>query len=150
MTRALIDGRLDIDRALYDELVAHARSDFPYEVCGLLAIRDGVCERFHPVRNAERSMTYYRMDPESMGPPYLAIDQDDDLDLGVFHSHTHSEAFPSPTDVAEAAYNPHAVFLICSLQDADAPVIRAFDIRDGRISERVFHVDGEEAPTGSR
>ncbi|HEY8339201.1 MAG TPA: M67 family metallopeptidase [Egibacteraceae bacterium] len=150
MTRAEIAGRLDASRALYDELVAYARSDFPYEVCGLLAIRDGHLERFYPVRNAERSMTAYRMDPESMGPPYLAIDQDDELDLGVFHSHPHTEAFPSATDVAEAAYNPHAVFLICSLQDPDNPVIRVFDIRDGRITERVFYVDGEEAPTGSR
>lgn len=149
MTRAAINGRLEMSQEMFDTLVDFARSDFPFEVCGLLAVRDGVAETFHPVRNAVRSMTAYRMDPASMGPPYMRIDQDDELGLGVFHSHTHTEAFPSATDVREAELNPHAVYLIVSLQDDEA-VIRAFDIVDGKITERILTVDGREAPVGSR
>jgi [CysO sulfur-carrier protein]-S-L-cysteine hydrolase len=150
MTAAEARGRLEVPADMYDELVTHAQSDWPYEVCGLLAGRDGVAERFHPIRNAERSMTAYRMDPQAMAPVYAAIDDDDDLELGIFHSHTHTEAFPSATDVADAAWNPHAVFLIVSLQDRDQPVLRAFDIVDGHVTERVLTVKGEPAATGGR
>ena len=45
--------------------------------------------------------------------------------LGFYHSHPHSPAWPSPTDVAEAAY-PDAVHLIVSLDGgvADARLFR--------------------------
>jgi hypothetical protein len=42
------------------------------------------------------------------------------------------------------------VYLIVSLQDSDAPVIRAFDIIDGKITERTVSVDGVQAPAGPR
>ncbi len=69
--------------------------------------------------------------------------------LGIYHSHTHTEAFPSPTDL-ELAFYPEAVYLIVSLQDPDRPVVRAFNIVDGEITERTLFVDGEQAPVGSR
>lgn len=153
MTSAETRGRLDLDRATYDALVAHARSDFPFEVCGLLARdpRDGdrPVVRHWEIPNAARSMTYYSMDPKAM---LLAFNELDDADwelLAIYHSHTHTEAFPSPTDV-ELAFYPEAVYLIVSLQDPEQPVVRGFDIVEGRITERVVHVDGAEAPVGTR
>lgn len=150
MTAAETRGRLELPAGVYAALIAHADSDWPYEVCGLLPVRDGVAERFHPIPNAERSMTAYRMDPGSMAPIYAAIDDDDDLDLGIFHSHTHTEAFPSATDVADAAWNPHAIFVIASLQDRGHPIVRAFDIVGGRITERVLTVNSDGGQSGSR
>lgn len=150
MTAAEVRGRLEVPADVYAEMLAHAESDWPYEVCGLLPVRDGVAERFHPIRNAERSMTAYRMDPVAMAPVYAAIDDDDDVGLGIFHSHTHTEAFPSATDVADAAWNPHAVFLIASLQDRGDPELRAFDIVGQRITERVLTINGERASTDGR
>ena len=149
MTRAEIDGRFELDRATFDELVAHARSDFPYEVCGLLASEDGRIVKHYRIPNAARSMTFYNMDPKAM---LHAMNEMDDREwdlLAIYHSHTHTEAFPSATDV-ELAFYPDAVYAIVSLQDHDAPALRAFNIRDGRITERVVLVDGEEAPTGPR
>lgn len=150
MTRAEIDGRLDLDRATFDALVEHARSDAPFEVCGLLAT-DGA-ERVathYEIPNAARSMTYYNMDPKAMLHAFNDMD-DRDLDLlAIYHSHTHTEAFPSKTDV-ELAFYPDAVYLIVSLQEPDEPVIRAFNIREGKITERVLTVEGEEAPVGAR
>jgi len=141
MTRAEIHGRLDLDRDTWDEIVAHARSDFPFEVCGLLAGRDGQIEQIYRVPNAARSMTYYSMDPQAMLHAFNDMD-DHDLELiAIYHSHTHTEAFPSPTDVELATY-PDAAYLICSLQH-DEPHLRAFDIVDGRITERLVHLDGE-------
>ncbi|MGH8907712.1 MAG: Mov34/MPN/PAD-1 family protein [Egibacteraceae bacterium] len=146
MTRAQIVGRVDLNRATYEALIAHARSDFPYEVCGLLAAADGRGIRHYAIPNAARSITFYSMDPTAL---YHAMREIDDDLLAIYHSHTHTEAFPSQTDVRLAAY-PEAVYLIVSLQDADEPVIRAFDIVDGWITERTVYVDGEEAPVGRR
>jgi proteasome lid subunit RPN8/RPN11 len=149
VTRARIEGRLELDRTLYDDLVEHARSDFPYEVCGLLAGRDGDIVKHYRIPNAARSMTYYSMDPKAMLHAFNEID-DEDWDLAaIYHSHTHTEAFPSATDV-ELAFYPDAVYLIISLQEADAPVIRGFGIRDGVITERELVVDGAPAPVGAR
>ena len=149
MTRARIEGELQLDRATYDALVAHARSDFPYEVCGLLAGSNGAVTKHYEIPNAARSMTYYSMDPKSMLHAMNEIDDEDWDLLAIYHSHTHTEAFPSPTDV-ELAFYPDAVYLIISLQDADEPVIRGFGITDGTISERVLIVDGQTAPVGAR
>ena len=51
----------------------------------------------------------------------------------MFHSHTHTEAYPSPTDVAQAP-DPTWHYVICSLKRAE-PVLRSFRIVDGKISE---------------
>lgn len=149
MTRSDVRGRFDLPRATYAELIAHARSDAPYETCGLLAGEDGVLRRHYPIPNVARSMTYYEMEPHAMLAAMNDMDEHEWDLLGIWHSHTHTEAFPSPTDVQLAAY-AEAVYLIVSLQDPDEPVIRAFDIAEGRISERVLTVDGTEVPTGPR
>ena len=147
VTRAEISGRFDLDQVTYDRLIAHARSDTPYEVCGLLAGENGAFRKLYEIPNAARSMTYYQMDPKAMLAAFNEID-DNDWDLqAIYHSHTHTEAFPSPTD-RELAFYPDAVYLIVSLQAEDAPVIRAFNIVDGQVTERELFVDGVPAPTG--
>jgi proteasome lid subunit RPN8/RPN11 len=53
--------------------------------------------------------------------------------LGVFHSHTHSEAYPSPTDIAQAP-DPSWHYVLVSLRDIPT-VIRSFYIVEGEITE---------------
>jgi proteasome lid subunit RPN8/RPN11 len=149
MTRAAISGRLDLDGATAEAIVAHARSDFPYEVCGLLAGQGGVVVRHYQIPNATRSMTTYSMEGRALLAAMREIDDREWDLLAIYHSHTHTEAFPSRTDV-ELAFYPDAVYLIVSLEDREAPVLRGFDIVDGRITERVVTVDGEEARHGPR
>jgi [CysO sulfur-carrier protein]-S-L-cysteine hydrolase len=124
----------EIDRATWDALVDRARSDFPFEVCGILGIRDdGRIEHF-PIDNADRSMTYYVMDPKQQ---FLAMRriEDEGWGLAIYHSHTHTSAYPSATDVRLAAY-PEATYLIVTLEDRDQPDIRGFTIVDEEILER--------------
>jgi len=149
VTRAEISGMFELDRETYEAIVEHARSDTPFEVCGLLAGSAGETVRRYPISNAARSMTFYSMEPKAM---LHAMNDMEDAGLellAIYHSHTHTEAFPSPTDV-ELAFYPDAVYLICSLQEPHEPVIRAFNIVEGHVSERVLTVDGAEAPVGSR
>lgn len=149
MTIADISGHLELDRRTYDEIVEHARSGFPYEVCGLLAGQDGQLRKHYPIPNAARSMTYYNMEPRALLQAMNDIDDNDWELLAIYHSHTHTEAYPSPTDV-ELAFYPEAVYLIVSLQDPEQPALRGFDIAYGEVTERVVTVDGTEAPTGPR
>ncbi len=130
---------LRLDRKTYQLLVERAWSDFPYEVCGLLGLRpDGGLVHF-PVTNAERSMTYYVMDGKELLQAMRTIEEEG-WGLVIYHSHTHTEAYPSRTDVELSAY-PDAVYLIVSLQDRDAPDLRAFRIIEGRVSEVPLTLD---------
>lgn len=148
MTRAEIEGRFDLDRETYEAIIEHARSDFPYEVCGLLGGRDGAVMRRYPIPNAIRSMTSYDMDSKALLHAMNDMEDQGWELLGIYHSHTHTEAFPSPTDIKLAFYR-QAVYLIVSLQD-EQPVMRAFNIVGGVVTERVLTVEGEEVAAGSR
>ncbi len=132
----------ELDRRTFDLLVERAWSDFPYEVCGLLGVRpDGTLDHY-PIDNAERSMTYYVMDAKQLLHAMREI-EDADHGMAIYHSHTHTAAFPSATDVRLAAY-PEATYLIVSLQDRDAPEIRAFSIVDGEVTEKPLVVRDEQ------
>lgn len=138
-----MDDTFEIDRATWDALVEHARSDFPYEVCGLLGMDDGGGIHHWRITNDERSMTYYVMNPKEMLKAIRTI-EDNGWHLGIYHSHTHTKAYPSATDLRLAAY-PDATYLIVTLQDRDRPDIRAFRIVEGDVTERPV-VIREEAP----
>ena len=133
-----------LDRSTHDEVIEHARSDAPYEVCGLLAGVDGRLTAHYRIPNAARSMTFYNMDPTALLSAMNEMDDNDWDLLGIYHSHTHTEAYPSSRDV-ELAFYADAVYLIVSLQDPDDPHIRAFDIVDGEVCERTLVIDGERS-----
>jgi len=54
---------------------------------------------------------------------------------GIVHSHTHTEAYPSETDVRQA-FLPDAWYVLVSLMDREQPMIRGFSIREGDVLER--------------
>lgn len=138
---------LILDRTARDLLVAHALGGFPDEACGLLGGRVGAgadddglpvatVEVFVPARNHDASSRTYTVGPDG----FLAADRQlgpRGLDVvGVAHSHTHSEAWPSPTDV-DKADNPLLEgwhYVIVSLRDS-APVLRSFLLDGRRIRE---------------
>lgn len=119
-------------------MVAHCLAALPEEGCGLLVGHDETVVRAVPTRNAAASALRYEVDSSE----HLAIDRaaaDDGLDvLGAFHSHTHTDAWPSPTDVA-AAVDPSWHWVVISLRQPD-PVVRSFRIEGGAIAEEVVHV----------
>ena len=62
------------------------------------------------------------------------MDDDGHELLGIFHTHTHSEAYPSETD-QKLAFYPDAYYLVMSLSDREHPVLRAFRILEGEVAE---------------
>jgi proteasome lid subunit RPN8/RPN11 len=124
-----------IARELIDEIVAHARDDLPNECCGLIGGRDGEATTVHRARNAAATWLRYEVHPSDQLRIMDRIEADGEEMVGIYHSHTKSEAYPSQTDVNLAAAWPDPLYLICSLEDADAPVVRGYSIRDGRVEE---------------
>jgi [CysO sulfur-carrier protein]-S-L-cysteine hydrolase len=125
--------------ALQDELVAWARAGYPNEAWGIIAgtaphEAGGTPLRFHPMANAAASPYRYKDDPQEQLRVVLAIDDAGEAVWGIFHSHVRSPAEPSPTDVS-LAYYPDALYLIGSLADMAAPVIRAWSIQNGAVAE---------------
>ena len=126
-----------------DRLVAHCIAALPHEGCGLLVGDPDtatVSDAFG-TRNAADSALVYEIDPSEQ----LTIDRAaSSLGLeviGAFHSHTHTDAWPSPTDVA-AAVDPTWHWVIVSLRRAD-PVMRSFRIVDGAVTEEPVEIAGE-------
>ena len=116
-------------------MIAHCLEGLPEEACGLLIgdYSTGVTERLVPVENIAHSALVYTVDPKA----HMLADRAaaaDGLDIiGVFHSHTHTEAYPSPTDVAQAP-DPGWHYVLVSLRDI-YPVIRSYRIVDEIIAE---------------
>jgi [CysO sulfur-carrier protein]-S-L-cysteine hydrolase len=141
-------------------MFSHAKRELPNEACGILAGRNGKAVNFSPATNVGNcplypinpnasipdgphthtqacgSPTRYRVDPQDQARFINLVRKNgwDEDPWGIFHSHTHTQAYPSSTDVSLAANYPDAVYLIVSLQ-YDPPVLRAFRIQKGQVSE---------------
>jgi proteasome lid subunit RPN8/RPN11 len=133
---------LHLTRRTWNEMLGHAYDGLPDEACGLFAGPPGTdkCTVFYPCRNTAASSKVYTIDPKD----HLRADRDAEgrgLEIiGVMHSHTHTEAYPSPTDVAQAP-DPGWHYVIVSLR-ADAPTLRSYRIVDESIGEEVVSVVG--------
>ncbi len=121
-----------------DEIVSHALAEDPNECCGLLAGKDGKVLKLYRTTNTAASPVKYFMDPKELLVIFKELDDNDWHVLAVYHSHTHTEAYPSPTDL-ELAYWSDPLYIIVSLQDKAKPVIRGFHIGEGNIREEPLH-----------
>ena len=126
---------LRLDRAAFDALCDLAFREYPLEMCGLIAGGPGAehAARFYPCRNAAESAKVYTIDPKDFLRAEMDADDRDWEINGVVHSHTHSEPYPSPTDVAQAP-DPAWHYVIVSLK-RDAPELRSYRIVDGQVTE---------------
>jgi proteasome lid subunit RPN8/RPN11 len=116
-------------------MIGHCLDGLPLEACGLLGGNPatGKATICYPARNIEASSRIYTVDPKD----HLKADRDAESRgleiISVFHSHTHTEAYPSPTDVAQAP-DPTWHYVLVSLAQG-APMVRSYRIIDGNITE---------------
>jgi proteasome lid subunit RPN8/RPN11 len=126
---------LALPKMVHDQMVAHCLTGLPDEACGLLGGNPDTGEAVtcYPTRNLAASAKLYTVDPKE----HLRADRDAEGGgnsiIGVFHSHTHTEAYPSATDVAQAP-DPSWHYVLVSLRDIQ-PVVRSYRIVDGVITE---------------
>lgn len=96
--------------------------------------------QFYPMTNADASPVHYRMDPQEQLRVMLEMDDRDWELAAIFHSHTHTRARPSATDIRLAQY-PDTVYIIVSLADEDRPDVRAFRIVGGTVEEEPLDIE---------
>jgi [CysO sulfur-carrier protein]-S-L-cysteine hydrolase len=153
---------LSIPYAILEDMVAHALELDPFECCGLLAGANGTVTHQYRITNtvthdhqavqvfeqasvkqlghlAEtiRAEVAYFMDPKEMLAAFKDM-RERQIELTViYHSHTHSPAYPSMTDIG-LAYYPDAAYVIISLEDKAKPDIQAYWIKDRCVVPAVF------------
>ena len=119
-------------------IAAHAFQCFPEECCGLLIgeAKSGRVARFVPVTNVAHSAKLYTIDAKEHLRAELAAEAEGFEVIGVVHSHTHTEPYPSPTDVAQAV-DPAWHYVIVSLKRG-APETRSYLIAGESITEETI------------
>jgi proteasome lid subunit RPN8/RPN11 len=130
-----------MSRVLADEMVIHCIEGRPLEACGILGSRDGKVVKVFKMTNAAASPVRYALDPKEQFAVYRKLEESGWELGGVFHSHTHTEAYPSPTDVRLASED--VPYLIVSLAEELAE-IRAFRIRKENWTDE--HGEIQEVP----
>ena len=125
---------IEISRDAFNRIIGKALDEYPLEMCGLLVgpTPDRAPE-FHATRNDDASARVYTVNPKDFLRVDIAADDRDWEINGVVHSHTHSEPYPSPTDVATAV-DPRWHYVIVSLKRG-APEVRSYRIDDSNIIE---------------
>lgn len=124
----------------FHEIVGHCYDGLPDEACGLLGgpvtpegAPVGVVADVYPCGNEDASARTYTIDSRDHIKALRAAEAAGGDLIGVFHSHTHSEPYPSETDVRQAV-EPYWIYMIVSLR-RDAPEMRAYRIIDGAITD---------------
>jgi len=149
---------LRLPRRFADEIIERARDHSPDECWGLLAgDADGRVRAVYHLENGappEERPFRYETEFRSQAAAEQAIVERNWEILGIYHSHTHTQPFPSPTDIDRA--NPlygDIVYLILSLRypgqpfvfrgmtDAERAAVRDFARTQPRRPElRAWHI----------
>ncbi len=130
----------ELDGVFFKEIVDQGLREFPNECCGLIAADGGVPVKVFPMTNADASPVTYRLDGKEQLRTFDEIDaQGWDL-WAIYHSHTHSEAYPSQTD-RNLAFYPDSRYILLSLEDREHPVLRSFFIEEsGDVTEEELSI----------
>jgi [CysO sulfur-carrier protein]-S-L-cysteine hydrolase len=122
-----------------DAMLAACIRALPNEGCGLLlGTAEGLVHEVIASPNIADSAKVYEIEPKVLLRASRRADAEGLEMIGVFHSHTHSEAYPSPTDVLQAP-DPTWHYVLISLQDSPAD-LQSFRIIDGDVALEVVDV----------
>lgn len=133
-----------LSHAQYETVIANCFDGYPDEACGLFAgplvggASTGEITGAYPCRNADQSARTYTVDSRDYLRAMRDAEGRGDEIVGVWHSHTHTDAYPSPTDVRQAV-DPAWWYVIVSLKHGE-PVLRGFQIRADVITEVAVEV----------
>ncbi len=119
-------------------MIEHARREAPLECCGILAGKNGLVEKIFETRNQEQSPIRYSISPQDQIKVFENLEKESLEMIGVYHSHTHTEAYPSETDLKMAFY-PEIASIIISLKDK-IPVVKAFRVNKEKIDSEEIEV----------
>ncbi len=126
--------KLEIPTNIFEQMVAQAKALAPIEACGILAGKDNKAERLFEMTNADNRSDHFMMEPKEQFTVVKNIRSADLEMLAIYHSHPETPARPSAEDI-RLALTPDVIYVIVSLQGANAPAVKGFFIEDGTITE---------------
>ena len=135
-----------IPKKIKGENITNALNNDPNESCGILQGKGNTTTRFHKLKNIhEAPQNRYTIDPIELMNTEKICDDEDEAIIGFMHSHTHTQAYPSETDVKNALTSGYLdqIYVIVSLVEKARPIVKAFSLNNhGEISEIFIDFDG--------
>jgi proteasome lid subunit RPN8/RPN11 len=118
---------LKIPKVIFQGMIEHAKRESPMECCGILGGKEKTVQKAFELKNTEESHVQYSMSPQDQMKAFEEMERESMEMIAIYHSHPHTIAFPSETDVKLAFY-PDVSSVIISLKERENPVIKAFQI----------------------
>jgi len=128
-----------IPKAIFQEMVDHAKREWPLECCGILGGKDKTIQKSFELQNTEKSPVLYSMSPREQMKVFEEMEKESMKMVAIYHSHPHTIPFPSETDVKLTFY-PDVSSIIISLKEEESPVVKAFQIGKEAISVEEIEV----------
>ena len=118
---------IELPRSLANQLIQHARDAAPNEACGVAGIDNSTVVKLIAARNASSTpRVHFTFDDD--GYRTIIKTEREGLDVGFYHSHPASPAYPSPTDRAEMSQTwPDSLQLMVTLATTP-PEVNAYRI----------------------
>lgn len=144
---------LKMPKVLRDQMVAHCRSTYPKEACGVLAAEarnesglasalrapgspggapGEVVVQVYPMTNVDDSPIGYSLNPAEQLAVEKQMRQRGQRMIGIYHSHTASEAYPSSVDVS-LAISSDVSYVLISLKNRNRPEFKSYRIDGARV-----------------
>ncbi len=133
--------RLSLRPAQMESMRLHVQACLPSEACGLLTGEGNTVKEIISIKNQAASPTRFRMDPEEQLRAFDRMESEGMDLLGIYHSHPEGPDRPSPTDIAEAAYQ---VVHVIWWRAKDSWSVRGWWIEDGRLSDVKLEIAADE------
>lgn len=122
-----------------DEIINHARKEFPNEACGILAGKDKKVTKVYKMTNTEKSPMRYFTDSKEHFKIIKAMRSEGLQMVGIYHSHPNVRPYPSSHDV-ELAFYPDSSYVVVSIINS-IPEVRSFRIVNGIVNEEEIKVE---------
>ena len=124
-----------LPRQLVNRILYQAQTSPDEEVCGLIAARGGHPLRCIAVPNVSADpQRLFAMEPAAQIEAMRKMRERDETLFGIYHSHPHSPATPSTTDLEQAGY-PEALYIIVSLNTRGVLEMRGYRLAGGEASQ---------------
>jgi len=132
--------QIDVRGGILQQIRDLGKATPEQECCGLVAGRDDVITHVFPAVNvAADPAKGYEIAPRQIVDMMREFRERKLEFLGIYHSHPNGKNEPSARDIELAYYSEAIYFIISPLPRAPKPV-RAFSIRDGRVTELEIEV----------
>ena len=136
-----------IPKTVLASMISHALESDPEECCGVLIGADENAEEARRIQNAHpEPIRRYEMPPMELMRAESDAEAKGRKIVAIYHSHTHTQAYPSQTDVNNAVQSwwTEPYYVLVSLVEKTRPIVRAFRIsEDSTVTEVTIATDGD-------